>query len=184
MPDVINNVMAFLINTLIDIYLIVLVLRVLLELVEADFYNPLSQFVVSLSDPVLKPLRRFFPAKRGIDIAALIFLISLKIMQISLLALIANVQIGPAALVKIVVVQLLELVLYIYIFSLIAQAVLSWFVMSQGGGYHPLAAILDNLTRPVLRPIRRILPTVGMIDLSPMAALIGFYVLLIVLRSL
>ena len=184
MPDVVNNVLAFLINTLIDIYLIVLLLRILLAAVRADFYNPLSQLIVTLTDPLLRPLQRAFPAFYGIDSAAMLLLVILKIVQLMLLALVAGLSLTPVSLLAISVVQLLELLIWIYIISIIALAIMSWFHASQGRSYHPVFTVLQSITRPVLDPLRRIIPATGMMDLSPLVAVIILNVLLVILRSL
>jgi YggT family protein len=183
-PDVVNNVLAFLVNALFDIYLIILLLRILLALVQANFYNPFSQLIVSLTDPLLRPLRRLIPSYQRLDVAALVLLFVVKVIQLILLALIANIPLSLGPLLGIAIVQLLELLIYIYIFAIFAQVIISWFTLNQRQGrYHPAASVLHSLTEPLLGPLRRMLPVVGMLDLSPLVALLVLNVALIVLRS-
>src|SRR5437667_3742564 len=87
MDNVVGDVSAFLINTLFDIYLIVVLLRILLAAVHADFYNPFSQLVVSLTDPLIRPFRKILPSMGGVDVAGLVLLLVLKLVQLTLLAL-------------------------------------------------------------------------------------------------
>lgn len=177
-----SNVLVFLIDTLFELYIIVVLLRLLLGLVQADFYNPVSQFIVALTNPVLRPLRRVLPPLGPVDTAAVILLLLLKFAQMWLLAALAGVQINPAALVPVVVVELLVLAIYIFIFSIIIQAVLSWF--GQGAySRNPAVEILHDLNEPLLRPIRSVVPLVGAVDLSPLVAIILLNVLLILIRS-
>lgn len=172
---------TFLIGTLFSIYITIVMLRVLLAWVRADFYNPLSQAIVKLTNPPLVPLRRAIPAIGKVDTAALVLLLALKVAQLYLLALLGGGQVPIVLILYASLVQLVELCIYIFIFALIVQAVLSW--VSPGYG-NPLASVLHTLTEPLLRPIRRIVPPAGMIDLSPMVAIILLYALLIVLGHL
>ncbi|MGH8501489.1 MAG: YggT family protein [Gammaproteobacteria bacterium] len=183
MNDVASNVSAFLIHTLFTLYIAAVMLRMLLALVRADFYNPLSQFLVTITNPVLIPLRRVIPSVGRVDTASVLLILVLKMLELTLLAMIAGGALSFPALFIIAVIQLTELLIYIFIFALIVQAVISWVAPAQAYE-NPAVGILRDLTRPLLQPVRRVLPPIGMVDLSPLAVIIGLYVLLIVLRSL
>jgi YggT family protein len=183
MNDVAANVSVFLIHTLFTLYIAALMLRLLLALVRADFYNPLSQFLVTVTNPVVIPLRRVIPSIGGVDSASIILILALKVLELWLLALIAGAALSPLTLIVVAIIQLAELLIYIFIFALIVQAVISWIAPAQVYE-NPAVSILRDLTWPLLQPVRRVLPPIGMVDLSPLVVIIGLYVVLIILRSL
>jgi YggT family protein len=182
--NLVSNVTVFLLQTVFSLYIGAVVLRFLLAWAQADFYNPLSQFLITITNPLLKPLRRIVPSLGPVDTASVVLALGLKTLELWLLGLLAGLRFAPWALLVVAVVQLLELVVYIYIFSIIIQAVLSW--VSPGSQHYgnPIASLLYSLNEPLLRPLRQIMPQAGMIDLSPLVAIIGLNVVLIVLKSL
>lgn len=166
------NPFVFLINTLFDLYIMVVLLRVWLQWARADFYNPFSQFVVKATQPVVRPLRRVIPPIGPIDTASVLFALVLIAVKLTLLTFIDK-GVAPA-LVPLLIGALLSLVSTVFqliIYVVFAGVILSWIIQ----GYHPVAAALFQLTEPMLRPIRRILPNMGGLDLSPMVLLIGLY---------
>jgi YggT family protein len=183
MNDVAANVAVFLIHTLFTLYIAALMLRLLLALVRADFYNPLSQFLVTVTNPALVPLRRVIPSVGGVDSASILLILALKMLEIWLLASIVGAPLGLSTLIVAAILQLTELLIYIFIFALIVQAVISWVAPTQSYE-NPAVSILRDLTRPLLQPVQRVLPPVGMVDLSPLVVIIGLYILLIIIRSL
>ncbi len=183
MPTPLQNVAVFLVSTLFSLYILILMLRTLLALSRADVYNPISQFLISATQPVLRPLRRLLPSVGPIDSAAFFLIFTLKLMELWLIALLSGIGVGLLALMVLSLVQLARLVIYIYIVSLIIEAVMSWFMAGGGMRHNPLASLLHSLNRPLLAPLRRALPQTGMIDLSPLVAIIGLNVLLILISS-
>lgn len=183
MPAALQNVSIFLVSTLFSLYILMILLRTLLAMARADFYNPISQFLVTATDPALRPLRRVLPSIGMIDTAAFFLMFALKILEIWLVALLSGLAIGLGILLLASLFQLLQLVIYVYIFSIIIEAVMSWFAAGGSMRPNPLASLLHSLNRPLLAPLRRILPQTGMIDLSPLVAIIGLNVLLILLNS-
>lgn len=184
MGNVGNNVAVFLIHTLFTLYIVAVVVRFLLAWVRADFYNPLSQAIVQITNPVLIPLRRAIPSLGQVDTASIVLAVGLKLLELWLLALIGGVGFNLPALLIIAILQLLELVVWIFIVSIIVQAIMSWVSPSSSHYGNPMASILYSLNEPLLRPVRRVIPQIGMLDLSPLVVLIGLNVVLIVLRSL
>lgn len=169
----VNNAGVFLVQTLFGLYLLVVMLRLLLQIVRADFYNPLSQFLVKVTNPPLKPLRRFIPGVAGIDMASVVLLYTLKLAEIMLLSLLPRYPTPElAGLFVLAAAELIALLVNIFLFAIIIQAILSWV---NPGTYNPVAGLLHQLTEPVLRPARRIIPPVSGMDLSPMAAIIFIY---------
>lgn len=170
----------FLWLTLSQLYIAAFVLRFLLQLVRTDFYNPFSQFIVSVTQPLLKPMRRVVPGVGGLDLASIVLILLLQAAAVVIWFLIRGVT--PVADVVLIytIARLIGLVLNIYFFALILQAILSWVAQ----GYHPIMGVLDDLTAPILSPIRRILPTAGGLDFSPMVAILLIYAIRLLLGDL
>jgi YggT family protein len=178
-----SQIVLFLVNALFSFYIFVVLLRFLFALVHANFYNPVSQFIVTLTNPPLRLLRRIIPSVGRIDSASIVLLIVLQIAEIYLSAMLQGL-VPPLPLVLLVGLRnLLILLVYIYIGAIIIQAVMSWFA-PMGGGYHPITGLIDSLTAPILNPIRRVVPLIGMIDLSPLIALLLLNVALILIRNI
>lgn len=165
-----NNAGAFLIHTLFGFYILIVLLRFLLQSVRADFYNPLVQFLVRLSDPPLKPLRQLVPGIMGIDLAAVVLMLALQALRLGLALPLAGFSPSGAALVVLSVAELLGLAVMVYFWGIIIQAVMSWLNQDMR---HPLRVVLWQLTAPVLRPARNLLPPIGGVDLSPILVLIA-----------
>lgn len=177
------QIALFLINAFFSFYIFIVLLRFLFALVHADFYNAISQFVVTLTNPPLRLLRRIIPSFGRIDSASVVLLIMLQIAEIYLSALLQGLKPPPLLVCLIAFRDLLTLLVYVYIGAIIIQALMSW-VAPMGGSYHPVASLVDNLTAPLLNPIRRVVPLIGMFDLSPLVALLFLNVVLILIRSI
>jgi len=174
--DYLLNPVIFLVDTLFGLYILVVMLRLLLQIVRADFYNPFSQFLVKATNPPLRPLRRIIPGWGGVDIASLVLLFILQCLAIVLMALLqggALESISIAGLFMASIAKLISLLLYIYFFSLIIIALLSWI---SPGGYNPVTALMSSINEPLLRPVRKLLPPVGMLDFSVFVAILGLVV--------
>lgn len=178
-----GNALIFVVSTLFTLYIGAVMLRLILSLVRADFYNPLSQAIVTITNPAIRPLRRILPSAGRIDTAAIALVVGLAIVRTILIVLLAGMPIMPALIVYVSMKGLAETLVYLYIFCLIGEVILSW-VSAAGGGYNPVAALLGSVNRPLLAPIRRVIPPIGMIDLSPLLALLFLNALLIVIHSL
>ena len=165
-----ENPLLFLIRTLVDIYTSLLMLRFLLQQVRADFYNPISQFIVKLTNPVVMPARRIIPGFRGYDLATLFLVLALIILKIVLLASLAGFSINAVGLILAALQELILLLINIFMFAIFVQAILSWVSPDP---YHPVTALLYNLTNPVLRPFQQLIKPISGIDLSPLVALIA-----------
>jgi len=160
---------TFLINVVFSFFILMVMLRFLLQLARADFYNPISQFIVKLSDPMLKPLRRIIPGLGGIDMASIALLISLKLTELLLTILLNGAPLNILVLLILTLTSLISLCLYVYIFAIIIMAVASWI---NPGGYNPVLALIDQLTVPVMRPVQKRMKPVSGMDLSPLVVLL------------
>jgi YggT family protein len=174
-----SNAGVFLIQTLFGIYEVIILLRFLLQLVRADFYNPISRFIVNATSLPLRPLRRIIPGVAGMDMASLVLLFVVIVVELLLLSMVANLPM-PAlpGLIALALVELLKLFIYVFLFSVFVLAILSW--VSQGG-YNPVANLLYQITAPLMRPARRLLPPMGGLDLSPMVVMIVLYLMILLL---
>ncbi len=161
---------VFLIDTLFSLYVFALLLRFLFQWVEADYYNPISQFLIKITHPPLRLLRRFIPSIGRIDTASLVLMAGLQMLGGYLIFLLKDVSITVPALLIWTFAQLLDLIFNLYFFAIIIRAVLSWV---GSGVYNPATALLYSLTEPLLRAARGVLPPIGGIDLSPLIPLIG-----------
>jgi len=173
MDGYLRDPLEFVIRTLFQLYITVVMVRFLLQWVRADFYNPISQFVVKVTNPLLRPLRRIIPGWGGIDIAALVLMYLLQMLALTLILLLYGHGISFITLFLGSLAELIGLAFNVYIGAIIIQALLSWF---NPGHYNPVSGILYNLTEPLLRPARRLLPPISGIDLSPMLVLLALAV--------
>ena len=165
-----SDAALFLVDTILGLYIFLVLLRFLLQLVRADFYNPISQFIVRATNPPLVRLRRLIPGLWGIDLAALILLIAMEALRISLTALLLGHSPRLTGIIVLSLGELAKLTVYTVIFSIFIRALLSWV---STGSQHPISQLLESLTDPILQPVRRVLPTAGGIDLSPLVVFIG-----------
>jgi len=164
-----TNASVYLLDTVFGLYLLLIMLRFLLQLARANFYNPLSQFLVKVTNPLLIPLRRVVPGLFGIDMASVLLLFIVQVVALVLTHLAAGITTHFPGVLVMAVGELISLALNCYLISIIAQIILSWV---GPGGNHPIADVLYSLNEPVLRPARRMLPVMGGMDFSPMIVVI------------
>lgn len=173
------NAGIYLINIVFFIFILAVMLRFLLQTIRADFYNPICQTLITLTNPALKPLRRWIPGFMGIDWPSIILMILLQALEISLIALLVSGHIPPPISFPVIIVsKLLLMLIYVYIFVIIIQAIISWI---QPGSYSPFTVLLYQLSEPLVRPVRRYIPAAGGIDWSLLIILILLNLALILL---
>ena len=178
------EVLRYLTQTVFGIYIFAVLLRLLLQLARADFYNPISQFVVKLSNPLVLPLRRVIPSIGRLDSATVLLALMLQFLATIIVLGLLGVPFGtPNTQVVIVLsaVGILSLVVKVYFFAILAMIIFSWIAPHS---HHPALALLHQLTEPAMAPLRRLLPPMGGLDLSPILAFVAINVLEIVLRGL
>ena len=173
-----NQALAFLVDTVLYLYMVALMLRLLLELNRADFYNSTVQFLVQITNPVIQPLARVLPRSTKMNIAGWLVLYLLQLGSLVALSLLAGRPIDLGLLMMLSITRLIRMLLNTYIFLILASVILSWV----GHGIrHPMIPLIYQLVDPVLAPIRRMLPSMGGLDLSPLVAIIGIQFLMILL---
>jgi len=173
-----TGALIYLISTLTDLYVMAILLRLLLQWVKADFYNPLSQFLIKITNPVLVPARRLIPSIGRLDTASVVVMLLLELLQLVLINLLGKTEFGFQFLFLFAVQKLLIALLLTYFVLIIARVIVSWFAKQS---QHPLIPLIYQLTEPVLRPIGKLLPPMGGVDLSPLFALIALRALLLLL---
>jgi YggT family protein len=174
-----SNAGVFLISTLFGLYILAFMLRLILQMVRADFYNPVSRFIVKITNPPLKPLRRFIPGFAGIDMASVIIMLALQMLEFFIITLLRNFPAPDIlGLTLYAFIELVTLGFYVFLFSIFILAILSWI---NPGQYNPINNLLSQITAPVLRPVRRLLPPMSGMDLSPMLAMVGLWLIKLLL---
>lgn len=162
----------YVIQTLGSLYLLVVLLRFILQLVRADFYNPLSQFVVRATKPLLNPLRKVIPGLGGLDLASLVLAVLLQwlLMIVVVLLMGANPLGALPQLLVWSVISITSLFLKVFFFAMIISVILSWV---SPGSYNPGAQLVNQICEPLLAPFRKLLPNLGGLDISPIFAFIA-----------
>jgi YggT family protein len=172
--------LLYLIDTLLSLAQLAFLLRLLLQWARADFRNPLVQALVQLTSPVLVPLRRVLPAVGRLDTASALIVLALALGRVSMGTLLSGLGLPPLLpWLEQAGLQLLRLVLWIYFFAIFLYATLS---LIAPGTYSPAQSVLTAMCEPVLRPLRRLIPPLANLDLSPLWAGILIQALLILLR--
>ena len=169
-----TNPLIFLIHTLFGLYIAVVLIRFLLQWARADFYNPISQFIVRVTSPVLRPLRQLIPGYAGLDLASLLLAWALKAIELALVAGLVGFT-GPLlGSLAWAVPAVVELLIDIFLLAVIIRVVLSWL---NPDPFNPAVALIERLTDPIMRPAQRMVPPISGIDLSPMVVIISLVLL-------
>lgn len=163
-----QNALIFVFQTLAKLYIITFILRLILQWIRTDARNPLVQFILRVTNPLVIPLRRYVPTAWGFDTATFIVLF---VIQATVMTTLLNVAcaVTPTVgqIILLSLVQLTHLALNTYLFLILTYVILSWIVP---GGYNPAVSLLSNIVQPALGTLRRWIPTIAGIDLSPLFA--------------
>lgn len=172
-----QNALIFTVHTIFSTYIIIVLFRFMLQLVRGDFYNPLAQFAVKITNPLLVPLRRIIPGYAKIDFASVVLILALQCIELYITLLIRGFNVAPS-IVSIsglciwTVGEVFDLFLVFLFFATIIQAIASWI---QPGQYNSSTMLLSSITEPFFNPVRRVLPDFGMIDFSPVVVIFLIY---------
>ncbi|WLH84500.1 YggT family protein [Pseudomonas sp. FP2338] len=170
----INDAAIYIIQTLGSLYLLIVLMRFILQLVRANFYNPLCQFVVKATQPLLKPLRRVVPSMFGLDMSSLVLALLLQILLFVVILMLNGYQAFTVLLLPWGLIGIFSLFLKIIFWSMIISVILSWVAP---GSRSPGAELVAQITEPVLAPFRRLIPNLGGLDISPIFAFIAIQLL-------
>lgn len=177
-----SEILRYLLQSALGLFLFAVLLRMLLQLARADFYNPVSQFVIRFTQPVLAPLRRLVPPIGRLDTASLLLATGVQVLSIMIALALLGFRPGNVLLLLVwALLGIASLVVNMYFFAILALIIFSWIAPHS---HHPALALLHQLTEPVMGPVRRLLPPVGGLDLSPILVFVAINVLEILLRGI
>jgi YggT family protein len=164
-----QSALIFLVKTLTDLYLLTFLLRFIMQWVRANYYNPLAQFILKVTSPLVVPARRVLPSVAGLDTPTLVVLVILEIAATWLLLRLLGLTVPVTDLLLWSLLRLVALTLWFYTIGLFIYVLLSWF---GDRGMNPMSALLGQIIEPVVRPVRRVLPPIGGLDLSPLVVIL------------
>lgn len=174
-----QNAGLFLVHVLFDTYIFILLMRIVLQKSRMDFYNPLSQWVLKMTNPPLLPLRRYIPYYAGFDLAAISFLLVLQFIKFTLIVLLESTLVPNfIGLLIVSCADTLAQLVNLFFYAILFMVLLSWV---NPIALSPIAAILRRLTDPLVQPVRRFIPPIGGIDLTPLPVMIGLKLIIILL---
>ena len=162
-----NGAAIFVIQTLGSLYLLIVLLRFILQLVRANFYNPLCQFTVKATQPLLEPLRRVIPSLFGLDMSSLVLAILVQMVIFAVVLTLSYMSFNILGLLLWAIIGVTALFLKVFFFAMIISVILSWVAP---GSVSPGAELVNQITEPALAPFRRFLPSMGGLDISPILA--------------
>ena len=169
----------YIVRALLWLVVFAFLLRVILQVVRADFRTAIAQAIVRVTNPLVLPLRRVIPPIGKFDVASLVALLLVQFAAAAILLSLSGFPLEPAGLVRVALIELLRNVLQFYLVAIIIYVILSWVAP---GTYSPAGALLASICEPLLAPVRRVIPPIGGLDLSALFVLIGLQALLILLR--
>lgn len=177
-----QDIFNLVLDTVGSLYLIVILMRFILQYSRADFYNPISQFIAKATNPVLIPLRKVIPGWGGLDIASLVLAFLFQSLIIFLKVLISGIVLGDIlGLFAVSVVLILGMMLKIYFWSLLVMIIASWIAPGSG---HPALVLINQICEPAMRPFRNLMPPMGGLDLSPILLFLVLQVLAVIVNHL
>jgi len=176
-----TQALYFIVGAVTQLVLLLFLLRFWLPLLHIDFRNPLAQGILRITSPAIVPLRRLLPPVGRIDTATVLILLVLQILAIVLLLLLTNRMYDPLSIGIVAIIELAAHSMNMFFFVVLISVILSWIAPQT---YHPVVAMVSSMAEPVLRPFRRMLPSLGGLDISPIFAIILLQAGVIFLRSL
>jgi len=167
----VSGFLLFVVGIIFGLLIFTVLVRLILQLVRADFHNPVSQFIFRFTNPMLLPFRRLIPGLFGIDMAAVVLLVILQALEIVITHLLMGMGLHtPLLFLSELVGRIIQHAAQLYILCILVTVVVSW--INPGMAFHPVVRLLQQIIEPIMRPARRILPPINGIDLSPILAII------------
>lgn len=171
------NAFSFLINTVVDLYVFVLITRAILVWAHANRFNPMMRGIATLTDPAVLKIKRYLGDFKGIELSNVTLILSLELVKFLLLCVLSLTLPNPIGLLILVVAEVLKLTINVFFYAILLQVILSWLPYA----YNEVYSLLAYITAPVMHPIRRIIRPIGGFDISPIPALIGLQFIVILL---
>ena len=172
--NALSGAAIFVVQTLVSLYLAIVLLRFILQMVKADFYNPLSQFAVRATQPLLKPLRRVIPSIGGLDTSSLLLAVVIQAILMTLVLVLMNYPFDVLHLLMWAIIGITSLFLKIFWVAMIVMVIVSWVAPNS---HNPAAELAYQISEPVLAPVRRLVPNLGGMDISPIFAFLAIQVI-------
>ncbi|MBF8754192.1 MAG: YggT family protein [Pseudomonas putida] len=172
--NALSGAMIFVVQTLVSLYLVIVLLRFVLQLVKADFYNPLSQFAVRATQPLLKPLRRIIPSIGGLDTSSLLLSVAIQALLMAFVMMFVPENYSPLQVVIWAIIGVTSLFLKIFWVAMIVMVIVSWVAPNS---HNPAAELAYQISEPVLAPFRKLIPNLGGLDISPIFAFLAIQVI-------
>jgi YggT family protein len=169
------NPLIFIVDTLFFLYMIVVALRLVMQWANWEYHNPLVQFIIKATQTPVKFLRQYLPAMGKWDTATVVLLLAVTLLKIVIIGLIAGMLPSGLMWLQVLVAELFLLFIGMFTVSIIVEVILSW--VAAAGSYNPVMPLVQRMNAPLLRPVRRVLPSLGGIDLSPLFVIMGLQVL-------
>ena len=177
-----NEIAIYLLQTFLSLFMFAALLRFLLQVVKADFYNPISQFIVKVTDPAIIPLRKIVPSVGGYDLASVVLVVLVQMAGLLLIVMLYGAAFpNPVLLIIWSILGVLSMLLQAYFFILLATIIVGWVAP---GSRHPVVILLHQISEPVMAPVRRVVPPLGGLDFSPIVIFIGINIAQILLRNI
>lgn len=174
----VNDALLFLITTVFELYLFILVIRVLLAYAGANYFDPMTQFIIRCTDFIVKPLRRIIPNIRRVEVSTVTLIIALEILKRFIISSLSMPELTLPGICVIALADTIRIFLQTLLYAIILQAIISWVQANS-----PVSFILDKITAPIMRPIQRVCPAVGGMDISPIPAIIILQLLIILIAN-
>jgi YggT family protein len=171
----------FIVKTLTQLFLLLLLLRFWLPWLRADFRNPVAQGILRITSPLIVPLRRLLPSIGRLDTATILLAFVVQFLAVVLLLAIMNRMADPFTIAVVSLIELTILSLNLFFFVILIRIILSWV---SPNNYNPITALLTTISEPILRPFRRLIPPIGGLDISPIFAIVLLQAMVIFLRTL
>ena len=176
-----QQALYFIIKTIAQLYLLVMLLRLWLPLLRADFRNPLAQGILRITSPLVVPLRRLLPSIGRLDTSTVLVAFAIQYLTVLVLLLLRGQMAGTVPILITSIIELAILSLNLFFFVILIRIVLSWVAPHT---HNPATALLSTITEPILRPFRRLIPPIGGFDISPIFAIILLQAAVIFLQTL
>jgi YggT family protein len=173
--------LSLIIRTVGEVFALIVVLRFLLQLAHADFYNPISQAVAKFTRAPLAPFQKVIPKIVGHDMSALVLAFVVKLAVLVLLLLVNSRDIEPISVLLLTLISLLSMILDVYFYAVIASVIISWIAPNS---YHPAPQLISQLTEPLFKLARKVVPPIGGLDLSPILIFLVIQVVQLQLQRL
>ena len=173
------QIATFLVDNIVAFFVILLLVRFHFQWLRVPFRNQVGEFIVAVTNWIVRPARRIIPPLAGLDLATLLAAWLMQGLGLWILMALVGAERSALSIIAVALVQLLRYSVFILIFAVFIQAILSWVNPTA-----PVAPVFNALTRPFLRPLQRFIPPVGRVDLTPLVLLLILWVLLILIDGL